>query len=471
MRNFTTSRLAVLVWLSLLITSLTEAKAQVTPVNPQAAAQLQTKLDQLITTFNVKGLSASVIIPGKGTWNGVSGISHAGVPIDTAMVFSMASITHNFTAAAILLLQQDTLLSLSDSLHNFLPAYPNINPNITIRQLLQHTSGIYDYYANPNWFNLINSNPSQVITPNFVLNNFVNAPVSAPGTMHFYSHTNYLLLGLIIEQVSGLTYTSFIRHRLLNPLLLNSIFAMEHEPPRGVIPHHWSPASPSVPGTDLSAIPLTAILGTSAADVALFGSAYDQARWGQLLFTGPVLNPTSLQLMKQFMPVSAGTISGYGLGLNRYGAGGNALTWGNGGNVRGYTSCLLFSAADSIVVSISSNQPANGYILAWELLTTARQQLVTAAPDQVDGLRYALICFPNPAQRNGTIQYSLRKAQQVEITLQNSLGQTIKTLLSQHQEGGEHSLTVDTSTLPAGMYFCTLQTTNSKLVQRWVLAP
>ncbi len=77
--------------------------------------------------------------------------------------------------------------------------------------------------------------------------------------------------------------------------------------------------------------------------------------------------------------------------------------------------------------------------------------------------------FPNPAQGNGSIKYTLRQAQQVEITLQNSLGQTVKTLLSQPQLAGEHSLTVDTSTLPAGMYFCTLQTAGSKLVQRWVL--
>src|SRR5688500_6809313 len=120
-------------------------------------------------------------MPGKGTWNGASGISHTGVPIDTAMIFGYASITKNFTAAAIMLLQEDSLLSISDSLHKFLPTYPNINPNITIKQLLQHTIGIFNSFDHTGWYNTVNNNPSVALTPQFVLNNYVNAPYFAAG--------------------------------------------------------------------------------------------------------------------------------------------------------------------------------------------------------------------------------------------------------------------------------------------------
>jgi D-alanyl-D-alanine carboxypeptidase len=467
MRNFVPSALAVIVGFYLLFSPLNEAKAQSTPVNPQTAAALQAKLDDLITTNNLKGLSASVIIPGNGTWKGVSGISHAGVPIDTAMVFSIGSITKNFTAAAILLLQQDSLISLSDSLHEFLPTYPNINPNITIRHLLRQTSGIYNYTSNPSWQQAAGSNPAQAMLPQFVLNNFIGAPYFAPGASHYYSNTNYLLLGLIVEQVTGQSYASFIRQRLLDPLQLSSFYMRDHEPAMGVLAHNWTSPNPSGPGTDMSGFPLTSVFGTSAADGALAGNAHDLARWGQLLYTGQVLQDTSLQLMKQFVSFNS-VYSGYGLGLMRFGSG-NTQTWGHNGIIMGYNSCLMFSPADSIVVSVLSNKSANSISLAWALMAIARQQLVTAAPAEVAGIRDALVCYPNPVQGKGSVKYTLRKAQPVEITLQNSLGQTVQTLFSQPQSAGEHSLTINTKSLPSGMYFCTLQTTDSKLVQRWVL--
>ena len=467
MRNIFTS-LVLVAGLSLLFSSFNEAKAQATQVDPQTAAALQTRLDYLVSYYNLKGLSASVIIPGKGTWNGASGISHAGVPIDTSMVFAIGSITKSFTSAGILLLQQDGLLSLSDSLHKFLPPYPNINPNITLTQLLKHTSGIYNYFNHPSWINAVNMNPGLAMTPQFVLNNYVNAPVFAPGAMHEYSNTNYLLLGLVIQQVSGQSYASFIRQRLLNPLQLTSFYVSDHEPAMGVKPHNWTAPNPSSPGTDISTTPLTSIFGTSAADGALVGNAYDLARWGQLLFTGQVLQNSSLQLMTQFMPINLGPTTGYGLGLMRT-ASGNAQAWGHSGGIRGFSASLMFSPADNIVVSLLCNKSSDPNTLAWSLLATARQQLLTSAPGEVEGLRETIVCFPNPVKRNGTIQYTLRKAQQVEITLQNSLCQTVKTLLSQPQQAGEQSLSVDTSTLPSGMYFCTLQTAENKLVQRWVI--
>ena len=467
MRIFLTTAVAVVVWFSLVFSSLNEAKAQATPVYPQTAAALQARLDDLITQYNLKGLSASVIIPGQGTWNGVSGISYAGVPIDTAMVFSIGSITKNFTAAAILLLQQDGLLNLSDSLHTLLPSYPNINPNITIKQLMQQTSGIYNYTSNPNWQQAAGGNPSQAMLPQFVLNNYVNAPYFAPGTSHNYSNTNYLLLGLIIEQLTGQSYAAFIRQRLLSPLQLSSLYVRDHEPATGILAHNWSAPNTSSPGTDMFGFPLTSVFGTSAADGALAGNAYDLARWGKLLFTGQVLNNSSLQLMNQFFPVS-GVYSGYGLGLMRFGAG-NTQAWGHNGIIMGFNSCLMFSPADSIVVSLLSNKSSNAINLAWALLATARQQLVTAAPEEIDGLQDALTCFPNPVQGKGSIRYTLQKTQPVEITLQNSLGQTVQTLLSQTRQEGKHFLTVDISNLPSGMYFCTLQTAGSRLVQRWVV--
>lgn len=469
MKNYLTATTAVVIFFFLLVNPMNQLKAQANSVDPQTAAHLQTQLDILLSANNLKGLSATVIIPGKGTWKGVSGISHASVPIDTAMVFRLASITKNFTATAILLLQEDGLLSISDSLHEFLPTYPHIDSNITIKQLLQHTSGIYNYTNNSNFWSAVNSIPTQAMTPQYVLNNFINAPPFAPGAIHYYSNTNYLLLRIIIEEVTGQSYASFIRQRLLDPLQLTSFYVAVQEPGMGVMPHNWVGANPWDAGTDIYNYPMTAMVGTSVGDNALVGNAYDLARWGQHLFTGQVLEPASLQLMKQFHYFNGGMITGYGLGLIRY-AQGNAEAWGHGGQISGFSSSFMFSASDNIVVSVLSNRQTIGDNLAWPLLAAARHQLPTGLTDEADGQRDALVCFPNPVQSIGNIKYTLQQAQHIEITLQNNLGQTVRTLVSQLQQSGEHSLMVNTSTLPSGMYFCTMQTNGSKLVQRWIVA-
>jgi D-alanyl-D-alanine carboxypeptidase len=469
MSKILTTVLIVLAWCSLLFSYPDKAIAQATPVDPQTAAQLQIKLDNLITQYNLKGLSASVIIPGKGTWNGVSGISHAGVPIDPAMVFGLGSITKTFVAATVMKLVQDSLLSLSDSIHTWLPnPYPNIDPNITVRQLLQHRTGLYNYPQNQAWGTALNSNLSATWTADQILNNFVLAPNSAPGVAYSYCNTNYLLLGRIIEEVTNSAWWNVVRNRLLTPLQLSSMFAVEREAATGSFPHNWQMQQSTGNLIDLYNLPKAAAWTGSDAAGIMASNAYDVARFGQALFQGQVLQDTTLQLMRQFLPVNAGIFSGYGLGMMRFGTG-NAQAWGHNGIIHGFSSCLMFSPADSIVVSLLANTATVPTNLAWSLLATARQQLVTAVPDEIAGSREAIVCYPNPAQGKGSIKYSLRKAQPVEITLQNSLGQNVQTLLSEPQQAGEHSLDVDTKTLASGMYFCTLQTADSKRVQRWVL--
>lgn len=106
------------------------ANAQTFNVN--LAAKLQTTLDSLVTMFtNTKGMSASVYYPGQGIWNGTSGVSYAGQPITSDMKFGIASNTKLFTAVTILKLTESNVLSLDDVLSDWIPSYPNVNPNST----------------------------------------------------------------------------------------------------------------------------------------------------------------------------------------------------------------------------------------------------------------------------------------------------------------------------------------------------
>lgn len=91
-------------------------------------------------------MAASVYYPGQGIWTGASGLSYSGHPITADMEFGLASNSKLFTSVMLLKLAEQQVLSLEDSLHEWLPNYNNINPNVTIRQLLNHRSGIDDMF-------------------------------------------------------------------------------------------------------------------------------------------------------------------------------------------------------------------------------------------------------------------------------------------------------------------------------------
>src|SRR5690349_8742460 len=117
-------------------------------LSAQTCPDLDSLLRQTLVTqrgiLNVQGLGAAIQFSDGSVWKGATGVSSAVEPIDTGMTFGIASISKTVTAACILQMADEGLLGLDDSLHAWLDTFPHINPNITIRQLLRHQSGIYD---------------------------------------------------------------------------------------------------------------------------------------------------------------------------------------------------------------------------------------------------------------------------------------------------------------------------------------
>ena len=110
--------------------------------------QLQHVLDKGIDKYGVKGVSAAIIIAEDKKWVGTSGISHDTITITPDMLFAIGSVTKNVVATLTLKLVEEKQLSLEDPLSKWLPEYPYVNSEITIRQLLNHTSGIYMFWSN-----------------------------------------------------------------------------------------------------------------------------------------------------------------------------------------------------------------------------------------------------------------------------------------------------------------------------------
>ncbi|MBW1814342.1 MAG: beta-lactamase family protein [Deltaproteobacteria bacterium] len=152
--------------------------------------RLQETLDREIQKYGVRGVSAAVIFPDKKVWTGVSGISHDIVLIEPDMPFAIGSITKNVVAALILNLTEEGVLSLDDSLSKWLPSYPLVDSTITIRQLLNHTSGIFMFWDNQKIWDDLKKDREKVWTPEEVLS-YIQEPYFAPGEGWRYSNTNY----------------------------------------------------------------------------------------------------------------------------------------------------------------------------------------------------------------------------------------------------------------------------------------
>ena len=200
--------------------------------------------------------------------------------------YRLASMTKQFTAAAVLLLMQDGRLDLDDPVRQWLPALPQAGA-ITIRRLLTHTSGLIDYE------DVIPEGTSAQVHDADVLRllESQNRTYFAPGTSYRYSNSGYSLLALIVGRASGRDFASFLRRRIFEPLHMHDTVAYEEG--ISTVAHRaygYSAAAQSWKRTDQSLT--SAVLG----DGGIYSSIDDLAKWDAALYDDRLLKPESLHL-------------------------------------------------------------------------------------------------------------------------------------------------------------------------------
>jgi D-alanyl-D-alanine carboxypeptidase len=329
----------------------------------QVKAQL--KLDQLRASGNYPGVTLGIQTPECGTWVGASGWAITGFPgtrMTPEHIMSIGSNTKVFVSAVVLQLVEEGMLSLEDTLSRWRTDVPNAEA-ITIRQMLNHRSGIVDFGDTPCWQNIWNvpTTPDEVIA--CVL---TQVPYFAPGADFHYSSTNYLLLGLIIEAVTGHELHDEIRARLLDPLGLDhtSFEGDDLAQPRA----HYYANGQDVTGNYIHP---TVVFGSGD----MISSAQDMLVWIRSLLGGDVLSPQSLAEMQDFgvSDMYPNNVCGYGLGLETRvaeDADGNALfeLRGHSGLVNGMSSVYTIPSKGATVAIITNQTWDNthdGYVFLY----------------------------------------------------------------------------------------------------------
>ena len=273
-----------------------------------------------------------------------------GVPVEPDMVFRLGSITKQFTAVSILMLAQEGKLGLQDEITKFLPDYPTQGRKITVEHLLTHTSGIQSYTDLAEWLPLWRKD----FTVKELIDLFKDKPMQFdPGERWAYNNSGYILLGAIIEKVSGKTYETFVDANIFKPLgMKNSYYGNTER----VIPRRV-PGYQTGKGGFVNA-PYLSMTQPYAAG-SLLSTVDDLAIWSDAVFSGKLVKKEWLD--KAFTPykLKNGESSGYGFGWFAADFGGHRSIE-HGGGINGFTAYEMTFPEEKIFLAILTNSAVEG---------------------------------------------------------------------------------------------------------------
>lgn len=320
--------------------------------------ELQNYIDNSVSVSGNNGVSAHLIMPDGQTWSGTAGLGKDDIPISDTTLFHGASTTKLNISILMLLLAEENMIDLDEPWNNYISLNVAFDTTITVRQLLNHTSGIADYLETPTSGNDITADFSHFFTPQYILENIVSGdPVFPPGTNFQYSNSNYVLAGLIAEEVTGNPVHIELRNRIWDPLGMNhtyfGAYEIYTEPTAGV---WWDFGSGM---TNYSDMPTTSMLSYAYGAGNIVSCPADLAILLSGLLHGQLLDSQSMNEMMTFVPQSFSSWSnGYGLGIHHQNGQTNDTVLGHDGYYTNLTDMFHSSNYDFTLVTMTNTQTA-----------------------------------------------------------------------------------------------------------------
>jgi len=338
--------------LFILLVSFLAAFPQIRRPAPTALEKIAAAL--LASAFPAKGPGAAALIVKDGVvlYRGASGLAEIpnNVPMTADHIFRIGSITKQFTAAAILKLQKEGKLSMEDDIKMYFPSFPNHGHTITIRHLLNHTSGIKSYTEMGSFDEMF---LRKKLKPEELVDEFKYEDMDfAPGDRFLYNNSGYILLGLILEQASGMAYGDYLKQNFFLPLKMN---ATEIEDQNKIYKFRAYGYSRKDTVTR-EAVFMDMSLPYSAG--ALVSTVEDLYKWYSALISGTVLDSGSFSSAISPTRLNSGKEVDYGFGLQLGGLQGSR-TIGHGGAINGFLSASLWLPDEKVFVAVFSNCDCN----------------------------------------------------------------------------------------------------------------
>jgi D-alanyl-D-alanine carboxypeptidase len=352
-RRLSASILYPAIVITILASTVLPATAQVAPT---LSSELRQKIDQavgnVLTKTGVPSASVAIVKDNQVVYLQAYGDARLEprTPARPEMRYSIGSISKQFTATAILLLQEQGKLSLDDKVAKFIPNLTRAR-EVTIRQLLSHTSGYQDYWPQ----DYVPPLMLQPITASKILDLWARKPLDFdPGTKWQYSNTNFVIAGVIVEKASGMSLLDFLHQKIFDPLGMKSVTNTDQEKlgdsdPTGYMRYALGPLRPA-PKEGRGWL-------FAAGELAM--SASDLARWDLSIINQKVLKPSSYKEFETEVLLKNGVGTQYGLGVDVNSESGRRVL-GHGGEVSGFTSQNTVFPDEHVAVVVLTNQDAVG---------------------------------------------------------------------------------------------------------------
>lgn len=315
------------------------------------ADELQTILEDYVAADD-PGVVLLVTTPDM-TWTGARGLAdlEAETAVEADDLFRIGSITKMFVATVVLQLSEEDLIGLDDPIREYLPAevIENIEnaDQVTVRQLLNMTSGIYDYLENDAFFEAIEADPDHTWTAAETVTYAYDQPAYfEPGADFYYSNTNYNLLHMIIENITGNSLAEELQTRIFEPVGMTHTY-LETELGKGIVKGYTDFDDDG----ELDDVTLVNE-GNGLGDGGIISTAADLALFPPALFDGELLEEETLDEMLDYVEDSEG--GAYGLGVD-YAEEDYGLVLGHSGATAGFQSNLIYLQDEEIVIVILTN--------------------------------------------------------------------------------------------------------------------
>jgi CubicO group peptidase (beta-lactamase class C family) len=361
MENVSIARVTVVLSVFLLFSRAAFSEATPSPASsaieetnslvPEISKKIDDATTKMLSESGVPSASIAVVKDGKLAYAKAYGLADTAShrPATTSMIYSIGSISKQFTAASILLLAEEGKLSLDDPVGRWLPDLTRAN-EVTIRQLLSMTSGYQDYWPQ----DYVMPSMMKPVSPEEILKGWAQKPLDfEPETKWQYSNTNYVAGGVIVKRLSGMSVLDFLHHGVFDPLGMKSVFDCDSSalPAGAPTRYHRYGLGPARPAPKEGKGWLFA-----AGELAM--TASDLAKWDISMIDQAILKPQSYREMERAELLKNGASSQYGLGIGVSLVNGRRVL-AHGGEVSGFTAQNAVYPDDRAAVIVLTNMDAN----------------------------------------------------------------------------------------------------------------
>jgi len=353
MRRFPAFLFPRAILIAILVSNLSPATAQVQPtLSPELRQRIDQAVGNVLAKTGVPGASVVIVKDAQIAYLQAYGDARLEprTPARPEMRYSIGSISKQFTATAILLLQEQGKLSLDDKVAKFIPDLTGAD-EVSIRQLLSHTSGYQDYWPQ----DYVPPRMLLPITADRILDVWARQPLDFdPGTKWQYSNTNYVIAGVIVEKASGMPLLDFLQQKIFDPLEMKSVTNTDQEKlgdsdAAGYMRYALGPLRPA-PKEGRGWLFAAGELAMSAADLA---------KWDLSIIDQKVLKPSSYKEFETEVLLKSGVGTQYGLGIDVTSESGRRVL-GHGGEVSGFTAQNTVFPDQRRAIVVLTNQDAVG---------------------------------------------------------------------------------------------------------------